>query len=140
MFVSGVGKEWTWMVGLHKVTTGATTTGTFDVYSTGVLSTEIFAPFVYRAPTAEVLTDDEAFRILNHLATVPNTAAAKDVSLLTDHNLHIPKGHMEMVEIADASAPATNRGRLYVRDNGAGKTQLVVRFPSGAVQTIATEP
>lgn len=41
---------------------------------------------------------------------------------------------------ADAAAPATNKGRLYFKDNGAGKTQLVVRFPTGAVQVIATEP
>ena len=47
---------------------------------------------------------------------------------------------IEGVEIADPAAPAVNRGRLYFRDNGAGKTQLVVRFNTGAVQVIATEP
>lgn len=41
---------------------------------------------------------------------------------------------------ADASAPATNNAIIYVKDNGGGKTQLVVRFPTGAVQTLATEP
>lgn len=46
----------------------------------------------------------------------------------------------ESGEIADPAAPAANRGRLYFRDNGSGKTQLVVRFPTGAVQVIATEP
>lgn len=49
-------------------------------------------------------------------------------------------GYVEGVEISDPSAPATNYGRLYFRDNGGGKTQLVVRFPTGAVQVIATEP
>jgi len=49
-------------------------------------------------------------------------------------------GHMEMTEISAPAAPAANKGRLYVRDNGAGKTQLVVLFPTGAVQVIATEP
>jgi hypothetical protein len=48
--------------------------------------------------------------------------------------------YIEGVEIADPAAPAANRGRLYFRDNGAGKTQLAVRFPSGAVQVLATEP
>jgi hypothetical protein len=43
-------------------------------------------------------------------------------------------------EIADPAAPAANKGRLYFRDNGAGKTQLVALFPTGAVQVIATEP
>jgi hypothetical protein len=50
------------------------------------------------------------------------------------------RGHIEGTEIADPAAPATNSGRLYFRDNGSGKTQLVVLFPTGAVQVIATEP
>lgn len=49
-------------------------------------------------------------------------------------------GYIEGIEIADPSAPATNYGRLYFRDNGAAKTQLVVRFPTGAIQVLATEP
>lgn len=40
----------------------------------------------------------------------------------------------------DPDAPAAGYGRLYFRDNGSGKTQLVVRFNTGAVQVIATEP
>lgn len=47
---------------------------------------------------------------------------------------------IEMEEMAAPSAPSANRARLYTRDNGSGKTQLVVRFASGAVQVIATEP
>ena len=49
-------------------------------------------------------------------------------------------GAVDFTEIADAAAPAANGARLYARDNGAGKTQLVVRFNTGAVQVIATEP
>ncbi len=41
---------------------------------------------------------------------------------------------------ADQSAPDSNQAVLYTKDNGAGKTQLCVRFNSGAVQVIATEP
>lgn len=41
---------------------------------------------------------------------------------------------------ADAAAPSSNGARLYTKDNGAGKTQLAVRFATGAVQIIATEP
>jgi len=40
----------------------------------------------------------------------------------------------------DAAAGGVNTGRLYARDNGAGKTQLVCRFNTGAVQVLATEP
>lgn len=46
----------------------------------------------------------------------------------------------EGTEISDPTAPSANKGRLYFKDNGAGKTQLVARFPTGAVQVIATEP
>jgi len=48
---------------------------------------------------------------------------------------------IEMPELGgDIDAPSANYGRIFTRDNGAGKTQLCVRFPTGAVQVIATEP
>lgn len=50
-------------------------------------------------------------------------------------------GYIDGIEQgSDPAAPAANTGRLYFKDNGSGKTQLVVRFPTGAVQVIATEP
>jgi hypothetical protein len=51
-----------------------------------------------------------------------------------------PKGFLEFLEQTDPTAPASNRAILYSRDNGSGKTQLCVRFPTGAVQVLATEP
>lgn len=51
-----------------------------------------------------------------------------------------PKGFLEFLEQTDPTAPASNRAILYSKDNGAGKTQLCVRFPTGAVQVLATEP
>lgn len=42
-------------------------------------------------------------------------------------------------EIADPVAPAANKVRIYFRDTG-GKTELVARFPTGAIQQIAIEP
>lgn len=48
---------------------------------------------------------------------------------------------IESVELAaDPSAPAANSGRIYFRDNGSGKTQMCVRFATGAAQVLATEP
>jgi hypothetical protein len=43
-------------------------------------------------------------------------------------------------ERSDPTAPSTNNAILYAKDNGSGKTQIVVRFPTGAVQVLATEP
>jgi hypothetical protein len=41
---------------------------------------------------------------------------------------------------ADITAPATNKAVIYAKDSGGGKTLVVVRFATGAVQTVATEP
>lgn len=38
------------------------------------------------------------------------------------------------------SAPVANSGVFFLQDNGAGKMQLCARFPTGAIQVIATEP
>jgi hypothetical protein len=46
----------------------------------------------------------------------------------------------ELTEISAPAAPIANRARLFARVNGVGKTQLCVRFQSGAVQVIKTEP
>lgn len=48
--------------------------------------------------------------------------------------------YIEFDEMVDPAAPAADKGRLYMRDNGAGKTEIVAVFPSGAAQVIATEP
>lgn len=40
----------------------------------------------------------------------------------------------------DPANPGAAVGRLYMRDDGGGKTQLVALFPSGTAQVIATEP
>lgn len=47
---------------------------------------------------------------------------------------------LELVEMTEPAAPAANKVRFLARDNGAGKTQIVAIFPSGAAQVIATEP
>ena len=49
-------------------------------------------------------------------------------------------GYHELAEIAAPGVSATNGARIYAVDNGAGKTQLVVIFQSGAAQVLATEP
>lgn len=48
--------------------------------------------------------------------------------------------YLDITEMSAPAAPAANTARLYVEDNGSGKTRLCVRFPTGAVQVLATEP
>lgn len=49
-------------------------------------------------------------------------------------------GFIELAEWGGPGAPAANRAFLWVEDNGAGKTRLMVRFNTGASQQIAIEP
>lgn len=51
-----------------------------------------------------------------------------------------PASGVQATEIADPPAAPANSGRFYFRDNGSGKTQAVVRFATGGVQVLATEP
>ena len=49
--------------------------------------------------------------------------------------------YIQMQELAaDPAAAPANAARLFLRDDGSGKSELCVRFASGAVQVIATEP
>jgi hypothetical protein len=45
---------------------------------------------------------------------------------------------IDLVEIPSTTVPA-NTARLFARDNGAGKTQLLVQFATGAAKVLATE-
>lgn len=42
-------------------------------------------------------------------------------------------------ETVDLTAPSANKAKLYSRDDGAGATQLVARFPTGDIIPLATE-
>lgn len=47
---------------------------------------------------------------------------------------------VQFTEITAPSAPAANKVILFAQDNGAGKTQLMALFASGAAQQVAIEP
>jgi hypothetical protein len=49
-------------------------------------------------------------------------------------------GMLTGAEQTAPSAPAANGYRIFAQDNGAGKTQLMVIFASGAAQQLAIEP
>jgi hypothetical protein len=52
----------------------------------------------------------------------------------------LTKKYHELVEIATPAAPPANDARLFIRDNLSGKTQLCVRFDTGAVKVLAVQP
>lgn len=47
--------------------------------------------------------------------------------------------HLEVQEITAPAAGAANSARLYVVDNGSGKTKLMVQFATGAAIQLAIE-
>lgn len=49
-------------------------------------------------------------------------------------------GRINLTEMVAPAAPAANNAVLYLEDNGAGKTKLMVRFATGAAQQITIEP
>lgn len=49
-------------------------------------------------------------------------------------------GALHLQEQTAPSAPSANNVYLYAQDNGAGKTQLMARFATGAAQQVAIEP
>jgi hypothetical protein len=52
---------------------------------------------------------------------------------------NVQTNYISIIEIADPGVAATNAARLFTKDNGAGKTQLMVRFQSGAAIQLAIE-
>jgi hypothetical protein len=70
-------------------------------------------------------------------APVPSDAGMVRVIILGNQGT---EGFMELRESGDFTAPSANGARIYCKDNGAGKTQIVARFNTGAVQVLATEP
>ena len=50
------------------------------------------------------------------------------------------EGFFQFKEVSSVGNGPTNSARLFVRDNGSGKTELCVIFASGLIQILATEP
>ena len=70
------------------------------------------------------------------VADIDFFTAATELSVRYDGGIVLPH---EFANGSDPAAPASG-GRLYIVQTGGGKSQLAVRFPSGAAQIVATEP
>lgn len=57
-----------------------------------------------------------------------------------ERTIYVGTNFYEGIESTAPAAPAANGYRIYAQDNGAGKTQLMVIFSSGAAQQIAIQP
>ncbi len=72
--------------------------------------------------------------------TERSVALGHDTNTTANDQVQVGPRHFEMSEVTEPGAPAANNARVFTRDNGSGKTQLCVRFPTGATIVIATEP
>lgn len=70
----------------------------------------------------------------------PDTTLSRSAAGIIGINITGAGGAIELQEMTAPSAPPSNGARLFVEDNGAGKTRLMVRFASGATQQLAIEP
>lgn len=142
--------EWMLVSQRAKVTAVSDATGdlrfAFRCRSDGTDTFTFERPFCYRYPAGSVpLSNAEAAERM--YAAGPGRAGATEgqfaflsgINVVMD-NLVLPVGGIYGTEISDPAAPSANTGVLYFRDNGSGKTQLCVRFPTGAVQVVATQP
>ena len=80
------------------------------------------------------------FYASNHFGPAGDATQDIGTSSLRVRNFFQGGGYHEMAEMTAPAAPATNSVRIYAQDNGAGKTQLMALFATGAAQQIAIEP
>lgn len=74
----------------------------------------------------------------HHLAQLLDRIQQLEARLRTVENT--TPAYYQLSEITTPAAGPVDTARLFAVDNGAGKTSLRVQFPTGAVQTLATEP
>jgi len=105
-------------------------TGEFELTSSGL-------------PTTTLTSITSLIGNMHYNATTGNSHYFKingttEVEIDAD-GLDIRNGWLELEE-RTAPTGLSNHARIYSKDNGSGKTQLVVIFGSGVEQVIATEP
>lgn len=64
--------------------------------------------------------------------------AAGNRSMTVKNTLN--EAYLQIKESSTNNNASNDCARLMVRDNGSGKTQLIVRFATGAIQVLSTEP
>jgi hypothetical protein len=110
------------IVGRDATASGTSSTGI------GAGATAVGTQGTALGSTANVVTGHQASVALGYGTT---TTASNQVQ--------VGGKHAEFNEMSPPATPAANSARLYARDNGSGKTQLVVLLPDGAVTVLATQ-
>ena len=109
---------------------GATGDATTRLYSSGGGNTAALR-VIADTTNGRAVVDNE-LRVTNGLYVGGIATAPTDDDIMLDGYIHFK------AEVA-AAAPAANEAKLYIKDNGSGKTQLCVKFADGSAQVLATE-
>lgn len=117
-------------------------------HTTGRMSTTAKAGMTTRFRRLDFSDDGMSDSSITRVGTDPTLQISGDVqignTLLTPRVSMLATDGTGVLRFAeqtvDPAAPSANQARLFARDNGSGKTQLCIRFATGAVQVIATEP
>lgn len=76
----------------------------------------------------------------SHATASLNVASAAGTVLFNGNAVNFGNGFSQFLERETPTAPGENTARMYLKDNGGGKSQLAILFSSGAEQIIATQP
>lgn len=139
----------TWTGKAISIQNTPTETNSFTDSSTGLVT-------INHAPIAGAgtMTDSTVGLLITMTPIVSATGNGAQITMganATGHALSITQNgsgagvkfassFAEMTEMTAPTAGAANTVRIYSQDNGAGKTQLMALFNSGAAQQLAIEP
>ena len=135
-----------WTATLGTSTTGqlantAAVTHTIDdaagTYATWY-GTALQAPTIAGAGADRIITDAATLFVAAPIASTLTITNAMSAVFAT--SIKLTTGYIEQAEMTAPAAPGANGVRIFAQDNGAGKTQLLAIFASGAAQQIAIEP
>lgn len=88
--------------------------------------------------TASILPNDDNDAEVGSASLGYQNFQGFNLLLRASTNVH---GYIEETELsADPAAPAANKVRIFCKDNGSGKTQLMAIFNTGAAQQLAIQP
>lgn len=103
-----------------------------NIHGSGVLDS-MYGIYIYRPSNGGTITNNYGIYLENQ------AIGTNRYAFYSNGGAHRFGDYLDLAEISTPAAPTNTHGRLFARDN-AGKTELCVRFATGAVIVIASEP
>ena len=120
--------------------------GSVGIFNSGLL--EMYGSVSQSIPSLTLVSDDDG---LGRARITLGEGTGDDVNIQWDGtkvsiSQHVQIGlaaspsYLQLVEMVAPASPSSNSVRIFSQDNGAGKTQLMALFSTGAAQQIAIQP